>query len=90
MNVAILFQRVLPVLTRRGRQARRLARDFDLNLTEVLNLVRSQGSVQQARQELDRRKEAQSRLSASLWQSPTRYESKRPENTHTSGARLSS
>jgi hypothetical protein len=85
-----VWQKLLLMSTPRGRQTRRLALDFSLSLDEAFNLVRSQGSVSLARQELDRRKEAQKRLSASLWQSPSRYELSRPENTYTSGSRLSS
>jgi hypothetical protein len=85
MNITIIFQRLLSVITYRGRQIRRLAKENDLNLSEAFNLVSSKGSIQGARKELERRLEEQRKLRGYSSRSP-----EPPQNTYTSGSRLSS
>lgn len=82
------IQPLISILTRRGRQTRTLARDFNLELADAFSLVKSSGSVELARIALEIRKDEQKRLSARLWDSPNRYATERPGNTSASGARL--
>jgi hypothetical protein len=79
------FRERLTLLLPRGWSARKLVREFSVSLTEALQLVKIHGA-EGAQAELTRRR-LQS-LSSSLWSGSNRAD--RPQNSYTSGSRLSS
>ena len=80
-----IFQRLFLIITPRGREIRRFAKDYDLNIPDAFKVVRLFGSVGEARKEIERLIEEQKKLRGYSGDRPTP-----PQNTYTSGSRLSS
>jgi len=85
-----MLRPLISFLTIRGWKTRGLAREFNLSFIEAFDVVRTHGGVEGARRELIKRQKSLQNLTSSLWSGSNRYERERPQNTYTSGSRLSS